>query len=103
MYMPFNLERVFQSKDFLVQVFAKVHGATRLTICRTERRGRDWVAGISWEELQEIKRRCGFGDACAVELFPADVDVVNVSNMRHLWVLDETPAFTWRKTAESDA
>jgi hypothetical protein len=32
----------------------------------------------------------------AVEIYPADGDVVAVANMRHLWLLPEAPAFAWR-------
>ena len=33
----------------------------------------------------------------AVEVFPADDQVVNVANMRHLWVLPEPLPFAWEK------
>jgi len=36
-------------------------------------------------------------DADAIEIFPADMDVVNVANMRHLWVMAEPVEFAWRK------
>ncbi|WP_441316779.1 DUF7694 domain-containing protein [Halomonas sp. hl-4] len=32
-----------------------------------------------------------------MEVYPDDANIVNVSNMRHLWVLPEQPAFMWRK------
>lgn len=33
----------------------------------------------------------------AGEVFPAESDVVNVANMRHLWLLREPPPFGWRR------
>ena len=44
---------------------------------------------------QEAKRRgCGARDA--VEVYPADADVVNVANMRHLWLVAGELAFKWK-------
>lgn len=51
--------------------------------------------GITWDELQALKRQCGFGDRFAVEVYPADLDVVNVGNLRHLWVLQGALPFAW--------
>ena len=56
----------------------------------------EWVDGIRWEELQRLKAECGFGDRDAVEVYPAEQDVVNVANFRHLWVMDEPLDFAWR-------
>lgn len=100
---PEGLEQVWRSNKFIVQVYAPKHGARRLTINRTtlpplQPMGRDrlYEDGISWDDLQRLKREAGFGDCHAVELFPADASVVNVANMRHLWVLDAPLPFTWR-------
>ena len=48
-------------------------------------------------ELQDIKRQAGLGDYMAVEIYPKDRDIVNVANMRHLWVLRDPLQFGWRK------
>jgi hypothetical protein len=88
---------VWRSNRFLVQLFND-SGAQRITINRAaidETTGR-WLDGITWDEIQGIKRKIGFGDRYAVELYPADADVVNVANMRHIWLVD-APAFAWRK------
>lgn len=53
--------------------------------------------GISWDALQEIKGAVGYADRDAVEIYPRDADVVNVANMRHLWITPEPIAFAWRK------
>lgn len=54
--------RVLRSKRFLVQIFAEDHGAMRMSIARTEldSEGR-WKDGITWDEMQTIKRECGYG------------------------------------------
>jgi hypothetical protein len=94
-------ERVFRSKHFLVQVFREPrYDAHRLSVCRTRllMSGR-WDDGISWDELMQIKRECGFGDRCAIEVYPKECDVVNVANMRHVWVLKDGLTFGWRRAA----
>ena len=87
---------VWRSRSFLVQVFAERKGAERLSICRTSIAGDRFADGITWDELQRLKRECGRGDKDAVEIFPPDRDVVNVANLRHLWVLAEPLSFAWR-------
>lgn len=90
-------DRVWRSKTFLVQVFPEVDGAIRMSVARTEL-GKDgrWKDGITWDELQRLKREAGYGQCDAVELFPADRDLVNVANMRHLWILLDAPAWKWK-------
>lgn len=86
--------------DFLVAIYFVSEQIERLSINRTKV-GRDgnWREDISWEELQDLKRQCGRGDFDAVEVFPADQDIVNVANMRHLWVLKVGHLdFAWRKS-----
>lgn len=98
--MPSTVSRVgvWRSREFLVQCFRDdVAGGFRLTVNRTEL-GHDgrWVDGITWDELQRVKRECGFGDFWAVECYPPDTQVVNVGNLRHLWLLTEPPSgFGW--------
>lgn len=96
---PPTIMRVFRSRDFLVQEYEppSAHVIARLSICRTSISGNRWKDGIAWEELQRIKSEVGYGDADAVEIYPADDDVVNVANMRHLWVMAAPVPFAWRK------
>lgn len=87
---------VWRSRDFLVQLYQEP-AAVRVTVNRTHApNGIDWAEGISWDELQRLKAEIGRGDAWAVEIYPADEHVVNVANMRHLWLLTEPLAFGWR-------
>lgn len=92
---------MLRSRGFLVQEFAEADGVIRLSINRTELRGDGrWTDGITWDELQRLKREAGHGDRVAVEVFPPDSDVVNVANVRHLWLLRGAPAFMWKRGAE---
>lgn len=96
-YAQPKLIEVWRSRDYLVQVFDE-DGIERLSVARTSidtNSGR-WVDGISWDDLQRIKRECGRGMFNAVEIFPADKDIVNVANMRHLWVIRAPLPFGWR-------
>lgn len=92
--------RVWRSRDFLVQEYAEAPPVlVRLSVLRTTldpKAGR-WVDGITWDELQRIKAEVGYGDHDALELFPIESDVVNVANLRHLWVMREPVSFAWRK------
>lgn len=93
--------RLWRSRGFLVQEHqAPPPAIVRLSILRTALdSGGGWQQDISWEELQRLKREAGYGGHEAVEVFPPDADVVNVANIRHLWIL---PAghlpFVWRKS-----
>jgi hypothetical protein len=70
----------------------------RLSVNIAARSGERWAEGITWEQLQQIKRQVGYGEFDAVEVYPDDDDVVNVSNMRHLWILEPgSLPFAWRK------
>lgn len=92
---------VWRSNKFLAQVFREEGEVLRVSVCRAaiNSEGSRWEDGISWEELQQVKREIGRGDKWAVEIYPADIDTVNVANMRHLWLLSEAPAFAWRREA----
>jgi hypothetical protein len=86
---------VFRSSAFIAQVFAPANGGQRISVCRTSiTREGDWREDISWEELMSVKADCGFVDRWAVEIFPPDANVVNVANLRHLWITDK-PLFAW--------
>jgi hypothetical protein len=93
--------RTLRSRRFLVQVFQR-HGQVRLTVTQTGLNDDgSWKDGITWDELQTVKRECGYGAACAVELFPPDEQVVNVANLRHLWIVP-APDFMWQKAPAKD-
>ena len=92
-----DLIALWRSKRFLVQVYDEGDAIYRLSVCRTAINDQgEWKDNITWEELQEIKKTCGYGDLDAVEIYPREKDVVNVANMRHLWVLPQCVLFAWR-------
>lgn len=98
-FTPPLLVRVWRSRAFLVQEFEVPNASVlcRLSINRTEIDGDRWSDNISWDELQRIKREAGYGDRDAVEVYPADADIVNVANIRHLWILIDALSFKWRQ------
>src|SRR5574337_974504 len=95
---------VWINLEFLVQVFDEGSGMRRLSVNRTlVKPGGGWREDITWEDLQAIKRQSGMGDRYAVEVYPRDVDVVNVANMRHLWVLPAPLGIGWFRRREEAA
>jgi hypothetical protein len=94
-----NLMRVLRSATHLVQIFAAPMPAEfRLSVCRSELGPTSWAEGISWDDLQGLKAQAGYADRLAVEIYPAAADLVNVANMRHLWILQaghDLP-FVWK-------
>ena len=95
---PENLSRVLRSSKFLVQVFTEKSGL-RLSVnrCRIKPGTDQWDDDVSWEDLQNIKRECGYGERFAIEILPADSEVVNVANMRHIWVLEQPLQIGWKR------
>lgn len=88
---------VWRSRRFLVVLWIEPNTARRLTCQRTKiRPDGQWEDGITWDDLQRLKTEAGFGDAWAVEAYPPSADVVNVANMRHLWLLDAPPHYGWK-------
>jgi len=88
--------RVLVSKRFMVQVFAERGGYCRLSVNRVKRKaGGKWKDGITWDELQQIKKECGFGEWLALEVFPEDSRLIKDANMRHLWLPPVRPEFAW--------
>ena len=116
-YLPVRLERekwpplsvqvqpleVWRSSAFLVQVFDERQGWLRLSVCRTELAAEGgWRDGITWDELHWLKSACGYGDRNGYEAFPSRTHLVNVANMRHLWLLpdEEMMPRMWHRAAE---
>jgi hypothetical protein len=91
---------VLISRRFLVQVFQHTNEIIRLSCNRTslDQFG-NWEENLSWEELMEIKRQAGYGNAYAVEVLPEDQNIINVANMRHIWIIPQ-PIVGWRKPGE---
>jgi hypothetical protein len=78
--------KVMRDRNWLVQIFEEVD-SIRLSINRTDLdKNDDWRDCITWDELMELKRQAGYGQSCAIEIYPEDTDIVNVANIRHLWI-----------------
>lgn len=92
---PPDLVEVWRSRGFLVQIYTEPSGYQRMSICRSVHNGDSWVDQVTWDELMRLKRECGRGGLDAVEVFPADQDIVNVANMRHLFFPPEPLTFKW--------
>lgn len=94
-----NVLNLWRSRRFLAQLYAEPDGVLRLSINRTTTATGDrWVDGITWDELQAVKAECGFGHVWAVEVYPPADCVVNVANVRHLWLLPKAPTFAWKQS-----
>ena len=97
-YVPPGLLTAYRSKTYLVQVFneGKDGVLVRLSVIRTGITPKGgWLQDIPWEDLQRLKREAGYADFDAVEVYPQDGDVVNVANIRHLWVMAHPLRFKW--------
>jgi len=89
---------VYRSRNYLVQVYREKN-LIRLSVNRTDIDDNgEWLDGISWDTLQQIKNKLGYADKDAIEAYPKESDVINVANIRHLFIMDEPVSFMWRKT-----
>jgi hypothetical protein len=44
---------------------------------------------ITWDQLQAVKNECLGPDVVAIEIYPRQDDLVNSTNMRHLWEIPD--------------
>lgn len=94
--------KAWRSRKFLAQLYQD-KGFLRLSVNRAEvTNDGHWKDGITWDDLQEVKRQCGFGDCWAVEIFPAEDEVVNVAAIRHLFLMKSAPSCAWKKGQQSN-
>lgn len=90
--------RAWRSRDYLAMLYRDRNGHARLSVNRVDRdpAGRDWLDGITWDELQRVKQET-VGDRWAVEVYPPKRELVDVHNIRHLWILDTPPDYAWTR------
>jgi hypothetical protein len=87
---------VWLSRKYLVQVYKEADGMLRASVNRTTLRADGhWEENLTWDEMQEIKRQIGYADRYAIEVLPRDCDIVNVANMRHMWILPAPLPIGW--------
>jgi len=95
--LPNNLIKAYVSKKYLVQLYQEKNKPLRISISRnTIDVAMKWHDGITWDEIQSIKNEIGFEDHDCVEVYPAQKNIVDVANMRHIWVMDELLLFSWK-------
>lgn len=83
------------SNKFLVQLYQE-EKAQRLSISKTEIDNQgNWIDGITWDEIQAIKNELGFHNCWAVEVYPPIDKVVNVANIRHIFLMNSKPEYAW--------
>lgn len=83
---------VWVDNEFLAVLYEqRADGSRRLTVNRRRRNGKDWRDGITWDDLQRIKNECLGPETWCIESYPSESALVNVSNQRHLFVLNEPP------------
>ena len=84
--------RVWMDNNFMAVLYRhRVGGMLRLCVNRTKKNGKDWRDGITWDDLQRIKNECLGEDVWCIENYPSQDKLVNVSNQRHLFIVDEPP------------
>lgn len=92
--------KAWRSRKYIVQLYETWNivypGLLRLSVTRTQLQTNGRLKdGITWDELQAIKREIGYGEFYAVEVFPPDRDIINVANVRHLWILPTPLPIGW--------
>lgn len=58
----------------------------------------DGSDGISWDELQLVKNKVFGQESWAIEIFPAESELVNMRNVRHLWLVENKDSLPNLKT-----
>lgn len=95
-------DRTWVSRDFLVSLYDDPT-CLRMTVCRTQvDNSGNWVDGITWDELESIKEIIGYGDMWGLEVYPPSDSIVNVANMRHIFLFPNKPEFAWGRSALAD-
>lgn len=91
------LVEMWRSNRYAVRVYDE-NNCKRISVNRTTfNNDGSYKANISWDELQNIKTHIGFGDKDAIEIYPNDKDVVNNSNVRHIWIMPSPLGCVWRQ------
>lgn len=86
----------WRSNKFFAQVVEEPGGAIRISINRTRiNENYDFADGITWDDIFCIKNEIGYADKDCIEIYPAKNDLVNVSNIRHIFLLDEPHPLNW--------
>lgn len=94
--------KVGRNRDYLVQLFYEPDNIIRLSVNKTILLGNGrWDDGLTWDELQNIKFMAGFASSYAIEIYPSEDSIVNVANMRHLWILPKPLNIGWNQDIDT--
>lgn len=94
---PNNLIKAYVSKKYFVQLYQEKNKPLRISIIKNKvNADLKWEDGLTWDEIQNIKNEIGFENNDCVEIYPAQQNVVNVANMRHIWVMNDPLPFSWK-------
>lgn len=98
---PPGLIKALRNRQFMVQLYEPephqaAHVLVRISVnyAVLDDRG-GWVDGITWDQLYAIKAAIGYGQHDAVEVYPGVAPLVNVANIRHLWVMRAPLPYAW--------
>ena len=88
---PQDIDKIYRSKKYTVIVW-NVPAGKKLSIQRNEwdSHTNRYKDQITWDEIMEIKRQVGFGEQNAIEFYPPDSQVINIANVRHIWLLPQS-------------
>jgi hypothetical protein len=82
-----NLETVLTDGEYFVEVF-QVEARWGKSIRLAVQRG-DKESVRSWRILQDIKNDLAGRDSVAIEIYPREIEVSDIANIYHLWVLPD--------------
>ncbi len=89
-------ERAHKNSMFVVQIYREPCSWGDVKLCMIRRN--DESAAVSWSDRQRIKNELFGVEAVAVEVFPAESELVDDANMFHLWILPEGFELPFRLT-----
>ncbi len=94
-----GLVRAYNNHTYSVQVFAVVESRLGLVTPLGIRR-HDQGLNFPWYDLQRIKNEVTDPERAAIEVFPAESDLVDDANMRWMWVLESGVKFKFNPTGK---
>ena len=93
-----SIQSLWADEEFFVSVHTEGDDTYRLVVMRmADCAPYDTSVSVplSFEDVQHLKREVGFADRCAVEVFPADENVVAGPAVRHVIVLPQGQHVGW--------
>ncbi len=85
---PLGLKRFFSNDRYSVQIYER-HNAEWGTITHLMIRPHDCKPVHNWQHFQRIKNELIGAEAIAVEVYPAESELIDDANLYHLWILPD--------------